>query len=353
MKFFDATIGSIHRETPETVTITLSIPTDYPSFKAGQYCAVEASFNGEVQRRSYSYSTAPHDGFVRFTVKQVEGGLFSVFFNSTAQSGQTLRISEPQGNFILPKGSGPRHLVFFAAGSGITPCYSIIREALHREPGSRVTLFYGNRTGKETIFKSELEELQSANANFKAVFVFSKEDAERPLFQGRLDFGKATELMGIYCSDAMSKEFFICGPGEMIQSVQNALEDGGISSDSIHTEFFATPKANPASADKSVSNGPANSGNAQVTAILDGGEFNFELEENGLSILDTLLDMGADAPYACKGGVCTSCKAKLLEGTVHMDDNYALTKKELAAGYILTCQSHPTAATVKITYDGV
>jgi len=353
MKFFDSLIASVHRETADAVSIYIIKPHDYPPHLAGQYCAVEMEIDGHKDRRSYSFSNTTSESYLRLTIKEIEGGVFSKYFNKKASSGMKIRISEPQGNFVLPKTSGPCHLVFVAGGSGITPCFSMISSVLSTEPQSRVTLFFSNKTSKDVIFRQELERLSEAHSQFRAVFIFSQQDTESPLEHGRIEYGKMLELMEKFCRDAMSKDFFLCGPGGMIDSAKAAILDLGFSQDSIHTELFKPTGTKTGVDGGAQTSAMALAGTAKVSAILDSQTFDFNLDASGDSILDTLLDMGADAPYACKGGVCTSCKAKLMEGTVHMDDNYALTKKEIAAGYILTCQSHPTSDRVVLTYDGI
>lgn len=353
--FHPLTVRHIHRETPESVVIELDNPNHSVVFdyKSGQYLTFSLNINGEELHRSYSICSAPHENKLQVAVKEVEKGRVSTFLNRNLKSGDQLMSMIPMGNFFVPfQVQNRKHYVFFAAGSGITPVISLIKTTLQEEPNSIITLFYGNRSSSGTIFKSELDIL-AQNDRFKIFYIYSNNESPSPLFSGRINFGKTLELINNFCNDNLSKEYFICGPAEMIQSVSEALKDNNVNPELIHFEYFAPPTEK-----KIVETIPAElrsesdfNGEAKLEVVLDDRTYNFNLNTKGNSVLDAVLDQGADAPYSCKGGVCTTCRAKIIEGSVKMDSNFALTDSEIKGGYILTCQSHPTSSVLKISYD--
>lgn len=351
--FHPVRVKEVRRETADAVSVVVepvSSGEDF-QFQAGQYLNFKFEQGGEEYRRSYSICSAPHENEIRIAVKQVPDGRISVFFNSVVKEGDTLYAMTPEGNFTAVTNENNRkHYVFFAAGSGITPIYSLIKDILFKEPQSRCTLFFGNRSAQSIIFKEGIDQLASVNSRFQVYHILSDSSSGQPLFSGRINFGKASELLYNFCSDELPKEFFICGPSGMMTSVINALEDSGVSREQIHSEFFSAPVTDVAQAVIPTDNA-AFEGIAKVQVILDDEEFDFELAAKGVSVLDAVLDQGADAPFSCKGGVCTTCRAKLLSGKVRMDSNFALTDKEIQAGFILTCQSHPDSAEIVVSYD--
>ncbi len=353
--FHPLTVRNIQRETPESVVIELETPNNSSEFnyKSGQYLTFSLNINGEDLHRSYSICSAPHENKLQVAVKEVENGRMSSYLNRNLKSGDKLMSMIPMGKFFVPFNSQNRkHYVFFAAGSGITPIISLIKTVLKEEANSMVTLFYGNRSSSGTIFRNELNNL-AQNDQFKLYSIYSNNESSSPLFAGRINFGKTLELINNYCKDDFSKEYFICGPAEMIQSVSEALKDNNISPELIHFEYFAPPteKKNEEKIAVVVTSESDFTGEAKLEVILDDRTYNFNLNNKGISVLDAVLDQGADAPYSCKGGVCTTCRARILEGSVKMDSNFALTDSEIKGGYILTCQSHPTSSVLKVSYD--
>ncbi len=350
--FHSVTVTNITRETKDSVSVSLkpNHPDDDFSYASGQYLTFNIHMNGEELHRSYSLCSAPNESEMRIAVKKVEGGRVSGFFNEILKEGDVLKSMLPAGNFILPQTNEKTHFVFFAAGSGITPIISLLKSVLQTEPNHQVSLFFGNSSADTIIFKKELEALELSHDQLKVYHLLTDGSSELPIFSGRINFGKTSELLYNFCSDNLPKEFFICGPSEMMNSVQNALVDANINSENIHLEYFAAPTDSVPTKAIDVTE-ERYEGMANVKVILDDDEFEFQLNSTGASILNAVLDQGEDAPYSCRGGVCTTCKAKVLKGKVHMDSNFALTDGEIANGYILTCQSHPNSPDVEVSYD--
>ena len=356
LKFHPLRLVEKRQLTDKSVELTFDIQSksEFSDFKPGAYVNVQAPLKGELVRRSYSLSSLPNSRSISIGVKCVEGGLMSSFLTHEIHVDQTLEVSKPEGNFGLRiDDSLAIHHVFFGAGSGITPLMSMIQHVLSFRTSDSVTLFFGNRSSSEIMYKEELARLSASNPQFTYHNILSDKSLAEPILSGRIDFGKTWALLGQFVQDELHKEFYICGPGEMILSVRNALKDLGHADDHIHLEYFKAPDADGTPVLEVKASTPQNDfvGVSKVEAELDDESFEFEVPTNGNSVLDTALDEGLDPPFSCKGGVCTSCKAKIIEGTVKMDSNFALTDSELADGFILTCQSHPTSEKLKITWD--
>lgn len=361
-RFHTLTVSSVHRETTDSIVIGFIIPPalrDDFRFIHGQYLTLKVPVNGEEVRRSYSICSSPLDpGEVKIAVKRVEKGRASTVLVETLRPGMTLEVMTPMGNFYtLLDPSHRKHYVCFAGGSGITPILSIIGTVLRTEPHGRLTLFYGNTDGDRIIFRSSLEELQAKHGDRLSVHhILTFGQDEDMLFNGLITVEKATALTRRFVQDSPEVEYFICGPEPMMVNVSEALERLGVDKKRIHIELFTTPVANEGRKPAAEPAGPAASeaplaGMAKVKVILDGRETEIEVPAKGDSILDTAEEAGLDVPYACKGAVCCTCKARIVEGKVRMDMNYALTDEEVADGYVLTCQSHPLTARVVVDYD--
>jgi ring-1,2-phenylacetyl-CoA epoxidase subunit PaaE len=286
-------------------------------------------------------------------IKKVDGGLFSSFANDNLKEGDLLDVMEPVGKFYTDLDpSNKKNYLAFAAGSGITPVISIIKTVLKTEPQSTFTLVYGNRSRSSIIFFEELEGLKNKFIDrFSFINVLSRERTETPINFGRIDIGKLTELEKLIDYKKMD-EIFICGPEEMIFCVKNFIEQKDISEKKIHFELFTTSgqkkKSGVGSQESGVKEGPQ----SKITVKVDGRSFDFDLSLNSdTTILDAALKQGADLPFACKGGMCCTCKAKLLEGEVEMDVHWGLEHEEVEQGYILTCQSHPKTEKVVVDFD--
>ena len=360
-QFYDLRVADVRQETDDTVSVAFEIPGNLREtfqYSHGQYLTLKMDLNGEEVRRSYSLSSSPdEDDEWRIAVKLVPGGKMSTAINQNLKVGDTVATMAPMGNFTTAiNPNAEMHYVAFAAGSGITPVISILKSVLKREPKSTFTLFYGNRTSSSIIFKNELEALQSRyNGRLNVVNVLSRETTGNRLTEGRIDRAKTTALLEAHCDVTNPGHYFICGPGEMINSVSALLQNLRVDKSNIHFELFTTPVADTDGADASSAGGDDDQVegeyDAEVTVIIDGDEYEFELNTNDQAILDAALEEGADAPFACKGAVCCTCKGKVIKGKVKMDMNYALEDDEVEEGYVLTCQSHPITPKVTIDFD--
>ncbi len=353
--FHKLKVTEVKKETPECVSIAFAVPEDLVAdfvFEQGQNITIKKEINGEEIRRSYSICSAPFENELRVAVKKVDGGKFSDFANTILKAGDELDVLPPTGRFNTKlQPTNQKQYVAFAAGSGITPVISIIKTTLQTEAASSFTLVFGNRGRHSIIFFEELEALKNKYLNrFNLINILSREKTDAPISFGRIDPEKLTELNKLI-DYKNTDEFFICGPEEMIFCVKDFLEQMNIDKKKIHFELFTTPGQNksPVISNRSLveNRGPK----SKITVKLDGRSFDFELGFNSENILDAALKQGADLPFACKGGVCCTCKAKLLEGEVEMEVNWGLEQEEVEQGYILTCQSHPVSEKVVVDFD--
>jgi ring-1,2-phenylacetyl-CoA epoxidase subunit PaaE len=370
-------VKEVRRETPECVSVSFDIPDHLKEifrYRQGQNITIRRLAGGEELRRSYSICSSPLENELRIAVKEVAGGRFSGYANQQLQPGEELEVLPPSGKFYTELApSLQKSYLAFAAGSGITPILSLIKTTLATEPQSHFTLVYGNRDRASIIFKEALEAIKDRYIDrFVLHHVLSRETMDTPLNQGRIDAKKCAELCGKLIDPQQADEVFICGPGDMTFTVRDWLEQNGVDRKKIHFELFhtregspqditaagtvTTPKEGAQTRTSAIrTTGDPRTGNPEklckVTIRQDGISLNFDLAYDGEAILDAANRQGADLPYACKGGVCCTCRARLLEGQVEMEVNYALEADELAAGFILTCQSHPRTATVVIDFD--
>lgn len=352
MKFYPLKISEIRRESPECVSIAFDVPPalhDTFQFTQGQYLTLRTELQGQEVRRSYSLCSSPLDREWRVAVKKVDGGQFSSFANDSLKVGSQLEVAAPEGRFY-PAAVAPdaiSHYVLFAAGSGITPVISILKTVLRLAPESRVTLVYGNKRSASIIFREEIEGLKNKYLNrLQVVHVLSRERPDAEWQHGRINQNLLQQMAEKLPELLEGDQYFICGPEEMIHSVREELEKRGISKSKIHFELFGTNQANAQKMHMPVSELVVSRAEIQ----LDGLRFDLPIHE-GQTILDAAEAAGTDLPYACRGGVCCTCRAKLLEGAVEMDANYALDEDEVEAGFILTCQSHPKTPTLKVNFD--
>ncbi|MBV6439712.1 MAG: phenylacetate-CoA oxygenase/reductase subunit PaaK [Haliscomenobacteraceae bacterium CHB4] len=352
-KFYPLKVRDIRRETPDTVSVAFEVPEalrDTFRFNQGQHLTLRTEIHGEEVRRAYSICTAPHENDLRVAIKKVEGGMFGTFASERLKVGDTLESMPPLGHFYAELNPENRNLyVAFAAGSGITPVMSILKTTLVQEPHSRFILFYGNRGFDHIIFREQLEHLKNLYPDRLAVHhVLSRESLGSDLFNGHIDGEKCRSYARLLFRAEDVDAYFLCGPEEMIFSVKEALEKLGVAPKRIHFELFTTSGAK-----KQPATGAAKkeSFDASVTVIQDGAQFDFMLTSDGSTLLDAAMRAGADLPFSCKGGVCSTCKAKVLEGEVEMEVNYGLEPDEVAAGYVLTCQSHPKTKRVVVSFD--
>lgn len=355
-KFYSLKVNDVKRETVDAVSVAFEVPPQlWPEYqyKQGQYLTLKLKVNGEEIRRSYSVCTSPFsEKELRIAIKEVKGGKGSTYINRNLKVGEMVEVMTPMGTFYsILSGSAKKHYVLFAGGSGITPMMSILKSVLYVEKQSKITLIYANRDEDATIFKAEIEKLAADNSDkLNVVFVYdAPKGAVADLNKGIPTKEKVKALLENYaCTSA--DEYFICGPGPMMENVKNVLEGLKVDKEKIHIEYFtavleAVAKAEGVSLGKNVK--------SKVTVSLYGVETSFELKTEGSSILEAAIDAGVDAPFSCKGAVCCTCRAKVLEGKVKMDANFALTDAEVEQGFVLTCQSHPLTEKVVVDYDAI
>lgn len=353
--FFQLQLAEITKETNDCVSLLFSIPEEdsqFFKFKPGQHLTLRTFLNGEDIRRSYSICSAPWETGLRVGIKKVPFGKFSGFANEKLKAGDMIECMAPDGNFTLKETdtNGSKY-VFFAAGSGITPVLSLIKYILNKQPESEVVLFYGNRSADTIIFKESLEGLKNLYIDrFSIYFILSQEKLESPVFNGRINKDKCQRFAKLFYDPANTDRFFLCGPRSMIFEIKDTLMDQGVPEEKIRFELFTSPDDEKYKDIKKPGLDIPDIAST-IELQLDGKMFTIDLNSRDKSVLDAALAEGADLPYACKGGVCCTCKAKLLEGEVHMEVNYGLEPDELENGYILTCQSHPKSDFVKINFD--
>jgi ring-1,2-phenylacetyl-CoA epoxidase subunit PaaE len=358
--FHSLRVAAVDRLTPDAVAVTFEVPPELAGdydFVHGQHLTIRAFIDGAEVRRNYSICSPAGSGILQIAVKALPGGTFSAWVNEDLAAGDVVEVMTPTGRFTTPLRPGqPRHYAAIVAGSGITPVLSIVTTILEQEPKSRVTLLYGNRTMSSIMFLEELADLKNRFAGRFALFhVLSREPVEADLLHGRLDADKLSTFFDVLLPVADVDEWFLCGPFDMVVASRELLLDRGVEPSHVHSELFhvegegpRAAAAEPVDGAEHAAAGPAST----VTVVLDGRSTTFPLPEGGEPVLEAALRARGDAPYACKGGVCGTCRAKLIEGTVRMERNYALEADEVAAGYVLTCQSHPTSEQVLLDYDG-
>ena len=354
-KFHPLTVSQVRNETRDTIAVTFAVPPELQDsfiFQQGQHLTLRAQIGDEDVRRSYSICSAVQDGALRVAIKRTQGGLFSSWANDTIKPGVTLDVMPPMGHFNVPLDAAHhKHYLAFAAGSGITPILSIIKTTLAAEPHSRFTLFYGNRASSSVIFKDELSDLKDTYMDrLKLAYVMSREQQDIELFNGRITKDKAALFLKHWVRAEDIDVAFICGPEDMMHGVSEALQEAGMPKAQIKIELFAAsiPKHQhkPRAVDPQ-----AGRHETEVTVIMDGNATSFTMDQDKESLLDAGLKAGIDMRYSCKGGVCSTCRCKLLEGKVDMDVNYALEDYEIARGYVLSCQSFPITDKVVIDFD--
>lgn len=357
-EFHPLSVAAVRRLTDDAVCVRFAVPETLVErfrFRQGQYLTVRRAIDGEDVRRSYSICSGVGEGVLEIAIKAVPGGRFSTYANESLQAGDVLDVMAPAGSFTSELDpSSTRRYLCIAAGSGITPILSIVKSVLAGEPDSEVTLLYGNQRVVSIMFREELDRLKNRYmARFQLIHVLSRENREVDLLNGRIDNRKGADLCRSLLDLASIDQFFLCGPEAMISEVSRGLRASGIDESRIHYELFA------ASADDAAAVVRRHHERAEkfagrmtrVTIRLDGRETALELAPDGENILDAALAAGLDLPYACKGGACATCKARVVAGEVEMDLCHALDAAERAAGFVLTCQAHPLSDAVTIDFD--
>jgi ring-1,2-phenylacetyl-CoA epoxidase subunit PaaE len=353
--FYSLKIANVRRETADSVSICFDVPqeiADRFQFRPGQHLTVRQSLNGDEVRRNYSVCVAPHENELRIAIKQVTGGVFSTWANTSLQEGAVIDVMSPHGSFTWKFDSAKkRRYVCFAGGSGITPILSIIKSGLIEEPGSEFTLLYGNRSTATIMFLEELAGLKNRYLDRLQVYHFLEDEFEDvDLFNGRLDRAKADDVLKTLINPAEVDGFFICGPGPMMSAVEEALHANGVPKDHILIERFTTGALSAAQVEAATALQKEAAGR-KVQITLDGRRRVFTFDAEKGSILENARAAGAPAPFACKAGVCATCRAKVVSGKVTMKQNYGLSEEEVAQGYVLTCQAVPLTDDVKLDYD--
>lgn len=345
-------VKEVKAETVDCVSLVLDIPESLKEafhYHPGQHLTLRKIVDGNDLRRNYSLCSAPFENEMRIAIKKMEHGAFSTWANEHLKAGDSIEVMPPAGNFLLKETTPASNYVGIAAGSGITPILSIMKTVLAQHDQSHFTLIYGNKTRQSIIFKEEIEALKNKYmGRVQIVHILSREKTLTPINQGRIDAAKCESLSAALLP-LHAGAYYICGPEEMIFSVRDYLQEKGVEKSKIHFELFTTQAAiKKIIANKTVNQeGPS----SEITIQLDGRSFSFNLPFDSDSILDAALRRGADLPFACKGGVCCTCKAKLISGEVEMDVNYGLEHEEVEQGFILTCQSHPLTEKVLIDFD--
>lgn len=355
-QFHPLRIRQVRPETADALTLSFDVPEALRAtfrFTQGQFLTLRAHIDGEEARRSYSICAGVDDyaarGELRVGIKKVPGGRFSTFVHEVLQPGQIVDVMPPDGRFYTPLDPEQRkHYVAFCAGSGVTPMLALVKSTLAVEPHSRFTLIYGNRTVSSIMFAEELEDLKNRYLErFTLYNVLSGESQDVSLFNGRLDEPKCRAFLESLVPAESIDEAFICGPGSMMDAAEKALREAGVPPEHVHAERFGVP-GEVASRRVTIDDSTPM---AELVVILDGSSRALRTPFEGQSMLDTGLQAGLALPYACKGGVCCTCRAKVLEGEVTMDKNYTLEQQEVADGFVLTCQARPLSERVVLSYD--
>ncbi|MBM96290.1 MAG: phenylacetic acid degradation protein [Oceanospirillaceae bacterium] len=356
-QFHSLTIRDVRQETRDSVSLAFDIPADLNEkfqFTQGQYLTMRTQLEGEEVRRSYSICTGINDGEIRVAVKKVPGGLFSTYANEALKVGDELEVMAPTGNFYIDLDAEREgNYLAVAAGSGITPILSIVKSTLETEPRSSVTLLYGNRSSSSTMFREQLEELKNVYmGRLNLVFIFSREQQDVDLYNGHIDAEKCKEIFNRWLDVKSLDASFICGPQEMTETVRDLLIEAGSEPDRIFFELFATA-GNAQKREERAAAAAANKTTSNVTVIADGRALEFDLDQNTDSILVAGNKIGAELPFSCQAGVCSTCKCKVVEGEVDMDVNFGLEDYEIEAGYVLSCQAYPVSEKVVVDFDQI
>jgi ring-1,2-phenylacetyl-CoA epoxidase subunit PaaE len=347
--FYKLAIKEVRRETPSAVSILFNVPEALQpnyTFIAGQYVTLKLTLDGKEIRRAYSICSSPESNELRIAVKVVKSGLFSQLANSNLKAGDLIEVGTPEGNFTFePNPERQKNYAAFVAGSGITPVLSILQSVLQGEPKSTFVLVYGNKCTEETIFHQQLHDLQLEFVGRLFVhYVYSQDKIENELF-GRIEKSTVNFILKNRYAAINFDKFYLCGPEEMINIVSDVLVSHNIPEKDIKFELFTS------SSTENKIETPLE-GHTKITILVDDEETTFEMSQKQ-TVLDAALKQGIDAPYSCQGGICSSCLARVTSGKAEMKKNAILTDSEIAEGLILTCQAHPTSATIYVDYDDV
>lgn len=355
-RFLPLMVSDIRKETREAVVVTLK-PRDEDranfAFIQGQYLTFRRLLAGEELRRSYSICSGLDDGVLRIGIKRVDGGIFSTWANEELRAGDVLEAMPPMGAFHTSlDASRSRHYLAFAGGSGITPVLGLLRTTLSREPKSRFTLIYANRSANTIMFREELEDLKNEHlGRFSMMHVLESEAQDIELFTGRIDKDKCARLFKHWIDISKVDFAFICGPEQMMLTIAAALREHGVGDDRIKFELFASPHQGSGMRRVDAAQADTKAGDCEAIVTLDGTTRAFKMPKQGQSLLEAALANSIDAPFACKAGVCSTCRAMIIEGQAEMQANHALEDYEVRRGYVLTCQCYPLSDRIVVSYD--
>ncbi len=348
VEFHPLKVAAVDAQTDESVAVTFDVPDDLRGLfehTPGQHVVVRADIGGEDVRRTYSICSSPGEA-VRVGVKRIPNGVFSTWATTELKPGDTLEVMAPIGDFLHDPSKSGRY-VAIAAGSGITPILSMMTAALEQQPSTEFTLIYGNRTSLSIMFLEELEDLKNRfPQRLQVVHILSREPHQVPLFQGRIDEDKLRSLAATLIDPGRIDGWYLCGPLDMVETARATLGSLGVDDADVHYELFFDQRIEPV-----VEPDDDAEGFATVYVTIDGRTSVVKADPSGPPLLDYARSVRAEVPFACKGGMCATCKAQVISGEVTMEKNYALTDSELAAGYVLTCQSHPVTDEVTLSYD--
>ena len=347
--FYKLNIKEVQRETKDSVSVLFNVPQefkDFYKFIAGQYINLKLTLDGNEIRRAYSICSSPESGELRIAIKAVSNGAFSQFANSKLKAGDTIEVGTPEGKFTFePEINRIKNYLAFVAGSGITPVLSIIQSVLISEPKSTFVLVYGNKNPDQTIFHQQLHDLHLKYVGrFFVHYVYSQAKIDGELF-GRIEKSTVNFILNTKHKEKEFDKFYLCGPEEMITLVSSVLKEKNIAEKNIKFELFSTSTKE----NKTVS---SHDGHTKITVLVDGDQVTFEMSQKQ-TVLEAALKQGIDAPYSCQGGICSSCLARITNGTAEMKKNSILTDSEIAEGLVLTCQAHPTSTEIFVDYDDV
>ena len=353
--FHSLEIAEVRREIADAVSLRFVVPEELADdfrFTPGQHLTLRTRIDGEEVRRNYSICTAPQDGELRVAIKQIANGLFSGWANQSLSAGETLDVMPPHGSFTWDFDPAcSRTYAGFAGGSGITPILSLLKTALTTEPGSRFLLFYGNRSTDTIMFLDEIASLKDRFMGRVQIFHFLEdEEGDLNLFNGRLDTGKMTEITGLLFDPGDIDAAFICGPGPMMDAVETGLVSAGVAADRVLTERFTVDKMSEEQL-RAARELEQKAAGKPVVITLDGRRRKIAFDPSNETILENARASGMSAPFACKAGVCATCRAKVVKGEVTMIQNFGLSPEEVAQGYVLTCQAVPLSDEVELDFD--
>ncbi len=355
-KFYALPLNEVRPETRNAVSLCFDLPEELAEkfkYKQGQHLVVRTHLDGEEVRRTYSLCSSVNDKELRIAIKRVPGGVFSSFANDQLKPGSVLEVMPPQGHFsadLDPAQQG--NYLAVAAGSGITPILSIIKTTLETEPHSQFTLIYGNKSTSNTMFRDQLQDLKNEHMNrFNLVYTFTREEQDIDLYNGRIDADKCDQLFQHWINAQNLTAAFLCGPQILTETVRDSLVRHGMDKNNVHYELFTPAGGPPRARQDRMETQVDPQAVSAVTVKADGRSLTFDLVRDTKSILQAGNDEGADLPYSCQAGVCSTCRARVMEGEVEMDQNFALEDYEVEAGYVLSCQCYPVSDKVVLDYD--